>query len=449
MMPPFKRHQEKYTSSAGGLPQQSDALWTLMDIWEPEQDDNDRVRAVKALLRLYERDHLRQSAAHTAVVHVLGKETVEWLRRGAPEQRKPLLSTAELTARLETKGASTGVSRFHKVLREIGTNLATLGQPVHVLREIRERFAPLGMPERTLPRGEYRVNTRACTFAIDGKPTIVTLAGPTPEDRGERARRGGFFLEPRYEEAPSERPPIVDIDLAPFASSRFQCLLEHPRAEGANGRANLRALFGGLPLTLFGTVGALSIIDSDDTEESYDEQLLAAEQSDGEASGLADDYGPLKRTYAEARLLDQEPHVTLDGSVRLHPDIPADKLVPVLDTWPSSFVRRIGFEFWFGDALLTELGGGRGAEAVFDAAVEALQVRGPILRNDPAIGLVGVIDPVAEIGLFCMSHSITVTFQRRNDGDLWRAVKNFPLNDLLVDVLRRFRPEAVDDDASL
>lgn len=236
-----------------------------------------------------------------------------------------------------------------------------------------------------------------------------------------------------------ERPRIIDIDFAPFASSTFKCLLEHPRSEDHEGRSTLRSLFGGLPLTLFGAAGGLSIIEIGDTEASYEEELFAVEAFADEASEIAAGYGPWKRVYARARLIDQEPQVTLDGSVQLHPDVSSDLLVPVLNTWPAQFIRRIGFELEFHRAAAPwmELDDAERSGIVFEGAVGALRTRGPILRNDSWIGAVSAIDPIAELGIFCTSESLTMSFQRRGDGDLWCAVKDFPLRELLRDILAR------------
>jgi hypothetical protein len=166
-------------------------------------------------------------------------------------------------------------------------------------------------------------------------------------------------------------------------------------------------------------------------EDSYEEELRSTA-----AVRLTPDSSPTPRV--EALLVDRPPQVILEG--RMHPE-PGSlaRIGAALDVWPADRVRRIGFEFHFDSSRSPRMSTEPEADnqRVFEASLAELRARGAILRDDPAIGTTIVLNPIAELAIWSHPRSLTVSFQRSGAGDLWNAVREFPLNELLEGVLGR------------
>jgi hypothetical protein len=387
-----------------------------------QDDDPDAVRVACGLLNLYRRLYLRRSEPHRITFDTLAARTLGWMRAGSATASTPYLSREELRRLLRMSNAEISDKTIDSVLRTIALNLSILG---HATGE--------GSPQRA----SYEwINVDACTAVIDGRKSVMFFAGPTPLDRGEPERKDALFLEPRVREVKETAPLTPSLLRVPAAPFEEIYLTVRLISSGADARDELRSIFAALPVNLRGSAGQLQRV----RESSH----LGTFEDVFESRSNVRNH-PL---LASATVRGNSSEASLDGKVLVYPPLMLEDTEFVIDALSPSIVQRLGFE------LHLPLGRGTAwnvpsvrrfleeqSDLVRNSVVDAVRMRGPILRRDAEIGDIVRAGDSVELGVRSEWATITATFQRTGDLPLWPEIADYPLDRLIRSILRRTKLE--------
>jgi hypothetical protein len=384
--------------------------------FRPLPDDHDAVRAAVRILVVYQRLYLRRSEPHRITFVELSKRTIAWMRAGSEPTAMPYLSREELRSLLRKSNASISDKTIDSILRSIALDLSILGHP----REQRSRL-----------RGDYAgINEEVCAAVIDGAKCIVYFAGPTPTDRGEPERQDALFLEPRFRgtaEQHSPAPAVLCFDESLFAEVFWTVRIT---SATAHARDELRNIFAAIPVNLHASRATVKVVRDSSYLDTFEEVL----ESDAD--------GRNRPLFAAATLRGDASGASLDGKILLSPYLKAEDIEWALDSLPAELVCRLGFD------LQLRLGGGwnvpsvrtlieESSERITHATIDAIRMRGPILRRDPELGDVVRAGDGAELGARSEWGTIAIVFQRTSALPLWPLIRDYPLARLLTSILKR------------
>jgi hypothetical protein len=241
------------------------------ELVEIEPNGPDVVTALANLRGVYEELY---GSTHTAgaVAAILWDQLLKW-RRGA--LRDPSLKRSALRAKVGFGGESVSDETVDKALSTVASNLWIFGhaRAASSAAGVSKLRGPMPNPER-------------CTFTINGSRYLVTIAGPTGNDRGDR-KRNSLWLEPRFTRVPDEPYVLARLSRACPDRQRHGVQLlevEFVSLPGEKDANELLALADAFAISVHGVAGTLGQKDPGVFESGID---LAEGVEDGNGKVVA------------------------------------------------------------------------------------------------------------------------------------------------------------------